>query len=71
MNNIKSWTEFRKDGNLAGHFRIRLGQVIGKPFCLEVYDGNGYQYVGSYKTLSGAAQRAKKYRSPQAKGDNQ
>ena len=69
MSNIKTWTEFRSDGNLARHFRIRSGEVIGKPFCLEVYDGNSYQYVGSYKTLSGATQRAKKYRA--VKGGDQ
>jgi hypothetical protein len=68
VSNIKSWTAFRRDGTLAGHFRIKLGEVIGKPFCLEVYDGVGYEYVGSYKTLSGATQRAKKYRA--AKGDD-
>jgi hypothetical protein len=69
VSNIKSWTAFRSDGTLAGHFRIRLSEVIGKSFCLEVYDGNGYQYVGSYKTLSSATQRAKKYRA--AKGGDQ
>lgn len=70
MNAIK-WTGFGRSGCYGGKFRIKLGEVIGQPFKLEVYDGNGYQYVGSYKTLSGAKQRAKKYGAPLVKGDDQ